>query len=57
MTVKTRIQDTVLTAAENLVIPGVQLAMKSAKASSTGRSVDGNVLKPDQRYFRVIAKA
>ena len=28
----------------------VQLAMKSANASS-GRSIDGNVFEPDQRYF------
>ena len=49
-TVKTRVQDAVLTAIENLVIPGVELAMKSANASS-GRSVDGNVLKPDQKGF------
>ena len=49
-TVETRLQDAVLTAIENLVIPGVELAMKSANAFS-GRSVDGNVLDPDQKDF------
>ena len=49
-TVETRIQDAVLTAMENLVIPRVKLAMKSAHASSE-RSVDGNVVEPNQREF------
>ena len=49
-TVETRVQDAALTAIENLTISRVQLAMKSANASS-GRSVDGNVLIPDQRGF------
>ena len=49
-TVETRIQDAVFTAIENLVVPRVELAMKSANVSS-GRSVDGNVLEPDQRDF------
>ena len=31
-------------------MPTVELAMKSANASS-GRSVDGNVLEPERRYF------
>ena len=48
--VKTRVQDAVLTAIENLVTPGVELAMKSANAHLE-RSVDGNVLKPDERDF------
>ena len=55
-TVETRVQDVVLTAIENLMIPRVKLAMKSTNASS-GRSVDGNVLDPDQRNFRVMSKA
>ena len=49
-TVETRIQDAVLTAIESLVIPSVELAMKSASAFS-GQSLDGNVLKLDQRDF------
>ena len=49
--VETRVQDAVLTAIENLVIPGVELAMKSTNAASAGRSVDGNVLNLDQRDF------
>ena len=48
--VETRVRDAVFTAIENSVIPRVQLAMKSANASS-GRSVDGNVLEPDQGDF------
>ena len=48
--VETRIQDAVLTAIENLVIPSVELALKSANAPSE-RSVDGIVLDPDQRDF------
>ena len=46
--VDTKIQDAVMTAVENLVIPRVEMAIKSANASS-GRSLDGNVLEPDQR--------
>ena len=49
-TVKTRVQDAVLTAVKNFVIPRLELALKSANASS-GRSVDGNVLQPDQSDF------
>ena len=49
-TVEIRVQNAVLIAMENLVIPRVELAMKSTNASS-GRSVDGNVLDPDQRDF------
>ena len=41
--VETKVQEAVMTVIENLVIPGVKLAMKLANASS-GRSVDGNVL-------------
>ena len=41
-TVKTRVQDAVLTVIENLVIPRVELAMKSVTGSSGG-IVDGNV--------------
>ena len=48
--VETRVQDMVLTAIDNLVIPIVELAMKSTNASS-GWTVDGNVLKPDHRDF------
>ena len=50
--VETRLQDAVLTAIENLVIPRVELAMKSANAFS-GRSVDCNTLEPDPRDFSV----
>ena len=49
-TVETRVQDTVLTAKENLMIPRVEFIMKSAKALSR-RSLDGNVLEVDQRDF------
>ena len=48
--VETRVQDVVLTAIENLVIPKVELAMKSANAHPE-RSFDGNVLEPDQKDF------
>ena len=46
--VESRFQDAVSTAIKILVIPQVELAMKSANAPS-GRSVDGNVLESDQR--------
>ena len=49
-TIETRVQDAVLTAIENVVIPRVELAMKSANVSS-GRSVDGDVLEADRRNF------
>ena len=49
-TVETKVQDAVLTAIESLVIPRVELTMKSANASS-GRSPDGNLLEPDQMDF------
>ena len=49
-TVGTRVQDAVLTAIENMVLLRVEFAMKSFFASS-GRSVDGNVLEPDQKDF------
>ena len=48
--VETRVQDAVLTAIEILVIPRVELAMKSANAPSE-RNVDGIVLEADQRDF------
>ena len=48
--VETRVQDAVLTAIENWIIPGVELAMKLANAHSE-RSVEGNILEPDQRDF------
>ena len=50
ISVETRFQDAVLTATENLKIPRVELALKSANAPS-GRSVDGNVLEPGHRDF------
>ena len=49
-TFEARVQDAVLTAIENLVIPWVELALKSANLFS-GRSVDGNVLEFDQSDF------
>ena len=48
--VETRIQDAVLTAIEILVIPRVELAMKSVNAPSR-RNVDGHVLEHEQRDF------
>ena len=50
VTLETTIQDAVLTAIENLVTSIAELAIKSANASS-GRSLDGNVMEPDQRDF------
>ena len=50
ISVETRVEDAVLTAIENLVIPSLELAMKSANAHSE-RGVDGYVLEPDQRNF------
>ena len=55
-TVETRVQDAVLTAIENLMIPGTELAMKSVNASSD-RFMDTVVLDPDQRVFQQISKA
>ena len=49
-TLETRFQDAVLTAIENLVIPRVEMAMKSINASS-GRNQDVNVMERDQRDF------
>ena len=49
-TIKTIVQDAVLTAIENLVNPTVELAMKLTNASS-GRIVDGKVLDADERAF------
>ena len=48
--VEIRVQDVVVTAVENIVTPRVELAKKSANAHPE-RSVDGNVLEPDQRDF------
>ena len=48
--VETGVQDAILTAIRSLVIPRVELGMKSANAPS-GQPVDGDVLKPDQRDF------
>ena len=48
--VETIVEDAVLTAREILLVPRVELAMKSANALSV-RSVDGNVLEPDQKDF------
>ena len=48
--VETRVQDAVLTAIENLVIPRMELAMKSANVRSE-RCVDGNALEHNQRDF------
>ena len=50
ISIETRVQDALLTAIEFLVSPRVELAMKSANASS-GQRVDGNVLEPDQMDF------
>ena len=49
-TVENGVQDTVLTAIGSLVIQIVELDMKSANPFA-GRSLDGIVFKPDQRYF------
>ena len=48
--VKNKVKDAALTAMEILVVPRVELAMKSTNATS-GRSVIGNVLEPDQKDF------
>ena len=48
--VEAGVQDAVLTTIENLVIPRVEVAMKSSIAPSE-RSVGGNVIEPDQRDF------
>ena len=47
-TFETIVQDAVLTSMENMMIPRLELLMKSANAPS-GRSVDGNLMEPDQR--------
>ena len=49
-TVETRVQNAILTAVKNLVIPRVELAMKSVNTSS-GCGVDSVVLDPDRRDF------
>ena len=54
-TVKSRIQDKIITAMESLVLPTVVLAIKSAGTSS-GRSLDGNVLELGQRVFQEISE-
>ena len=48
--IETRNQDAVSTGRENLLILRVELAMLSTKAHSK-RSVDDNILEPDQRDF------
>ena len=48
--VEIRVQDAVLTAIENLVIPRMELAMKSANVQSE-QSVNGNILEPEQEDF------
>ena len=49
-TVESRVQKAILTATESLVIPRVELAMKSVSASS-GRDIDNIVPDSDQRDF------
>ena len=49
-TVETRAQNAELTVIENLILPRVELAMKSVNASS-GHRVGGAVLDPDRRDF------
>ena len=49
-TVGIKVQHAVLTAMQSLMIHRKGVAMKSANASSA-RSLDGNVLEPDQREF------
>ena len=49
-TVETKVQDAVLTAIENLVVPRVKLVMQSVNAS-TGRGVGSVVSHPDQGDF------
>ena len=49
-TIETRIYDAILTARERLVIPRVDLAMKSVNTFS-GRDIDSIVPDPDQRNF------
>ena len=53
--VGTRVQDAMLTSIENLVIPNVELAMKSVIASS-GRSVDSALAYPGRRKLSVNAE-
>ena len=55
-TVETRVQEAVMTAIEKLVIPGVELAMKSVNALS-GHGHGSAMLELDQRYFPEISKA
>ena len=49
-TVKTRVQDAVLTAIENSVIAGIEPAMKSINSPS-GPDADSVVLDPDRKDF------
>ena len=51
-TVETRVQDAAMTEKESLVIPRVELAMKSVNASY-GQGVVSVVLDPDQGDFSV----
>ena len=53
--VETRVQDAVLTAIENLVIPRLELFMKPSNVTS-GRGIDANVLELDQREFLRITE-
>ena len=49
-TVETRVQDAMMIEIENLVIPRVELALKSVNALS-GHEFGSVVLDPDQRDF------
>ena len=54
-TVETSMHDPVLTAIENLVVPTVELSIKSVNTSSA-RSLDVVVLEPDERNFSGIVE-
>ena len=56
ISVEISVQDAVWTAIEFLVIPRVELAVKSANAHSE-RTVDVNVVEPDQMDFLEKSKA
>ena len=49
-TVKTRVHEAIVAAVDNLVIPRVELAIKSVSAAS-GWDTGGVVIDPDQRSF------
>ena len=55
-TVETRVQDAMMSQIENLVIPRVELAMKSVNASS-GHELGSVVLDRNQRDFSGIFKS